>query len=89
MRTIELEEATESLSDYARRNRQGPLVVTRLGRPMAALMPLKKGDWETFSLATNPRFIAIIERSRAAHPPGEGISTSQMRRRLGLKHKAR
>lgn len=85
MRTIELEQATAPLSDYVRKNRRTPLVVMRSGKPAAALLPLKKGDWESFSLGTNPHFIAIIERSRASHRPGAGITTDQMRRRLGLK----
>lgn len=31
------------------------------------------------------KFLAIVERSRASHKAGTGISTAEMRRRLGLK----
>ena len=88
MKTIEMTEATGSLSDYARKGFKEPLIVTRRGKPVIAVMPLAKEDWESVSLATNPKFMAIIRRSRASHRPGTGISTEEMRRRLGLKRKA-
>ena len=43
-------------------------------------------DWESIALATNPKFLAIIESSRNSRKPG--LSTEQMRRRLGLKRRA-
>jgi DNA-binding transcriptional regulator YiaG len=45
------------------------------------------GDRESIAVATNPKFLAIIERSRALHKPGMGISTEEMRRRLALKRR--
>ncbi len=41
-------------------------------------------DWESISLSTNPEFMAIIERSRVRHRTEGGISSDEMRRRLGL-----
>lgn len=83
MKTLKLSEITGSLSDIVRRGLREPVVVTRRGKPVIALMPLTKyDDWESVSLSTNPRFLAIIERSAAAHKPGTGISTEEMRRRL-------
>ena len=46
---------------------------------------LRKADLESFALSTNPRFLAMIERSRARMESEGGISTEEMRRRLGLK----
>jgi antitoxin (DNA-binding transcriptional repressor) of toxin-antitoxin stability system len=40
MKTIDIAEATAPLADYARANRRQTLVVTRCGRPIAALMPI-------------------------------------------------
>ena len=85
MKTIDVAEATVSLSDYARKGLKEALVVTRRGKPILALTPLTNGDLESAALATNPKLMAIIERSRASHRPGTGISTAEMRRRLGLK----
>jgi hypothetical protein len=39
-------------------------------------------DMETVSLTNNPKFIALIERSRARQKKEGGISTQEMRRRL-------
>ncbi|GFP20502.1 hypothetical protein HKBW3S03_02005, partial [Candidatus Hakubella thermalkaliphila] len=41
-------------------------------------------DMETVSLSTNPQFLALIERSRARQQAEGGISSEEMRRRLGL-----
>jgi hypothetical protein len=88
MRTIDVADATATLSHYARKGGlKEALVVTRRGKPLMALTPIKKGDWESIALATNPKFVAIIERSRASHKPGTGISTEEMRRRLALKRR--
>lgn len=50
---------------------------------MLALTPIQNGDWDSIALANNPKFMAIIERSRKSRKPG--ISTEEMRRRLALK----
>jgi hypothetical protein len=41
-------------------------------------------DWETESLSNNPKFLAILERSRKRLREEGGISSDEMRRRLGL-----
>ncbi len=87
MKTIDVAEATDTLSDYARKGLKEALVVTRRGKPLLALTPIRRGDWERIAVATNPKFLAIIERSRKSHRPGR--STEEMRRRLGLERGAR
>ena len=85
MKTLKLSEITGSPSDIAREGLREPVFVTKRGKPVFALVPLTRyDDWESLSLSTNPRFLAIIERSAAAHKPGTGISTEEMRRRLTL-----
>jgi hypothetical protein len=82
MKTLELSEATGSLAEYARDIGSEPLVLTVDGSPVAALVSVEQADLETISLSTNPRFIALIERSRARQRAEGGISTEEMRRRL-------
>lgn len=41
-------------------------------------------DLENIALSTNPKFIAIIEHSRLRQEKEGGISSDEMRRRLGL-----
>lgn len=89
MKLVELEEAKGSLSDYARRNRRDAVIVTRRGRPVSALVPLEPGaDLERLALSINPRFRAILERSRAEVRAGKVMSSDEVRRLFGLKRKA-
>jgi len=85
MKTIDVADATDALSDYAKKGLKEALVVTRHGKPVLALTPIKKDDWESIALATNPNFMAIIERSRKSDKPA--LSTEEMRRRLALKRR--
>jgi hypothetical protein len=61
------------------------VILTEEGKPVAALMPIDDADLETSSLSTHPGFIALIKRSRARHQAEGGISSEEMRRRLGSK----
>jgi hypothetical protein len=84
MKTLELAEATASLADYAKELDQEPIILLSGGKPFAALLAIDDADWETISLSNNPKFQAIIERSRERMREEGGISPDEMRRRLGL-----
>ena len=84
MNMIEKEQAKDSLGDYVGRLEDQPTVITDHGEPIAALVPLNNADLETVSLSTNPRFIGLIERSRHRHSTEGGISSKEMRERLGM-----
>jgi prevent-host-death family protein len=73
MKTLEIKQATGDLASYATQVRSEPVVVTDHGKPVMALMPIDNTDLETVSLSTDPRFIALIERSRTLYKPGTGI----------------
>jgi prevent-host-death family protein len=83
MKRIELSKATEPLRDYAKRAKNGPVIVTARGKPLAAVVSLEGVDRESLSLSTNPAFIAMIEESRIRHEREGGISSEEMRKRLG------
>jgi prevent-host-death family protein len=83
MKTVEMDKATRSLADCAREADQEPLVVTDHGKPVAVLLPLENTDLETASLSSNPRFIKLIERSRSRMRQEGGVSSAEVRRRLG------
>jgi prevent-host-death family protein len=85
MKTLEMAKAKAPLSEYAKNVRKEPLVLTVDGKPVAALVPIENADLETVALSTNPRFLALIERSRVRQKSEEGISGTEMRRRLGVK----
>ena len=83
MRTIEVAKATASLGKYAQEVAQEPVVLTVNGKPVAALVPIENADMETVTLSNHPQFFALIERSRTRHKTEGGISSSEMRHRLG------
>lgn len=84
MKIVDITEANASLADYTESLSGEPVIITNNGEPIAALVNLENVDLETVSLSTNPKFIEMIERSRARRQSEGGISSTEMRRRLGL-----
>ncbi len=85
MKTIEMARATAPLAKYAQKLKNHSVILTESGKPVAALVPIANADWETVTLSTHPRFLALIEKSRTRQKAEGGISSREMRRRLGLK----
>lgn len=83
MKTVEVAEAAAYLAEYVRSVEQEPLILTLDGRPVAALVAIDDADLETATLRVHPQFLAIMERSRLRHEREGGISSQEMRRRLG------
>lgn len=86
MKTIDVADANTPLAEYARKRLREAVIVTRRGRPVLAVTPIK-GDWESVAIANNPEFLAIIRRSRASLAAGKGVSLDELRRRLGLERR--
>jgi len=84
MKKIEIAEATASLAEYAQKVNKEPIILMEGGKPMAALVSIENADLETVTLSTNPTFLALIERARVRQKREGGISSIEMRRRLGL-----
>ena len=90
MKTIEMSEATAPLSEYARRAHKETVIVTRRGKPVAALMPVDANtDLENLVVTTHPTFQAIMDRSEARYRTEGGLSTEQVRARLAAQRKSR
>lgn len=85
MRAVDIAEAVQPLAEYAEHAREGPVVVTSGGRPVAVVLAIEDADLETISLSTSPRFMALIERSRARQQKEGGVPSIEMRRRLDVK----
>ena len=84
MSTVELSEATGSLSEYVRKARRETLVLTRRGKAVAAMTPLDEEDYFSMRLANDPEFIAIIERGRAQYKAEGGGRIWMARARRSL-----
>ncbi len=81
MKTVEIKDV--SPSDYGRRD---TWVLTRRGKPVAAVVPIRRGvDLESFGLSHNPEFIEIINRSWKSYKATGGISLDQVRLKHGIK----
>jgi len=89
MKTLEMAKATAPLAEYARNVSREPVILTMRGKPIAALVSVENADLETITLSTHPQFIALIERSRARQRAEGGISSEEMRRRLGVQKTTR
>ena len=70
MRTVDISEATGSLSEYARQIRRGPVVVTRRGKPVAVVVAVKGLDLET-ALAVHQSRLHRAHREVPRQLPGE------------------
>ena len=82
MKVIDITEATNSLAKYAQEVTEEPVIITIGGKPVT--VAIENADLETVSLSTNPKFIDLIERSRARLRAEGDISPEEMRRRLKL-----
>ena len=81
MKTVtvrDLQKKVKECVDIAQKDR---VVVTRHGKPAALLVGVEGSDWETVVLQADPAFWKLI-RARRRQPT---ISSSQLRRRLGMK----
>lgn len=84
MKLLELTQATSPLAEYAQEVKEEPVILTVNGTPIAVLVAIENADLETVTLSTHPQFLALIERSRLRQESAGGISSEEMRRRLGL-----
>jgi antitoxin (DNA-binding transcriptional repressor) of toxin-antitoxin stability system len=87
--TIEIAEAAAALAEFARRAGTEPVILTEDGKPLAALVSLEGVDAETLALATNPRFIEIVQESRQSLRAEGGLSSDAVRRELEVKPRRR
>ena len=80
MITLNKSEANASLADYVDQINDDPIVVMVNDKPVAVLLPLENIDLETLSLSMNPKFQAIIERSRQRDETEGRLSSEEVRR---------
>ena len=64
MKVAPLYEVKNNLSEYVKQTVQGPIVITKNGKPCAALVHLEAGqDMESFLLSHNPRFLHLLDEA--------------------------
>ncbi len=84
MKVLPSEETTLTVPELAELVKEGPLILTRNGQPWLTVKDVSESDWESISLASNPRFRDLIEESRRSYREKGGIRLEDLRRELGL-----
>jgi len=84
MTRVELRDAKGSLSEYTRKARKGPVVVTRRGRPVAVLRAVSDEEWEDLVVGGSPVFRRIIESSGKDYEAHGGIALEEIERKFAL-----
>jgi hypothetical protein len=84
MKAIKLPKELERLLDVAEASKEEILVFTDEKRPVAALVSLRKVDWESFALGTNSEFLRIIETARKQIRAGKKTSLEELEGKFKL-----
>ena len=75
MKIASVADVKARLSAYIRASKDGPVVITRNGKPAAVLLAVEDEDeLERLILAHTPKFRALLEASRAQLKRGEYLS---------------
>jgi antitoxin (DNA-binding transcriptional repressor) of toxin-antitoxin stability system len=88
MKAIDLSEVS-ALAQHIQPGCTEPLLLTDRGRVVATIVPANEEDAESMILSIDPTFGAILERSRMRLDSEGGLSSEQVRERLGIPAKSR
>ncbi len=78
MKIASVADVKTKFSAYLRACQKGPVVVTKNGRPVAALVPiLDEDELEDLVLAYSPRFQAIIQQAEQQIQRKEGVPSEE------------
>ena len=89
MRIAPLADVKARLSAYLEQAEQeGPVVITRNGKPVAVLLaPYDDDDLENILIARSPRFQAVLNQSRQSLKAGKGLSEKDFWERVAQQGK--
>jgi PHD/YefM family antitoxin component YafN of YafNO toxin-antitoxin module len=65
MKRLPVQDAQANLAALIDTVRYEPIALTRRGKVRAAIVAMDESDFEAYSLVQNPKFVELIERSRA------------------------
>lgn len=91
MRIASLADVKAKLSAYVDEcQTEGPIVITRNGKPVAVLLaPLDNDDLERLLLARNPRFQALMAQAEESIKAGKTLSSDEFWRQAYARADAR
>lgn len=85
MKSIAIEKTKLNAADLASLAQAEPLVLTKRGQPVCAIIEIDDLDLEAWSLGSNPEFLALLEQSRKRLREEGGIPLDEVRRRLNAR----
>ncbi len=83
MKTIDLADVA-ALTPHVATGAHDPVLVTKYGAAIAAVIPVTGDDAEQLLLSLSPEFQAILERSNSRLKGEGGLRADEVRQRLGL-----
>ena len=80
MKVAAVAEIKARFSEYVRRAEKGPVIITRNGRAVAAIVSTlsDEDELERFILANTPRFVRMLEKAEAQIRKGKTISHEEL-----------
>jgi hypothetical protein len=83
MKSIDLSDVA-ALAPHLLSDAEEPLFLTKDGHTVGAVVPADDGDVESLLLSVNPQFQSVLERSQRRLETEGGLSSNDVRKRLGL-----
>jgi len=87
MKRVAIEKTALTIQQLARMAESAPVLLTRAGVPVVGVVSVKGADLETWSLGSNPEFLALIARFRERGRREGGVPLAEVRRRLSSPRK--
>jgi hypothetical protein len=88
VKAIEVKQAKRRLAAYAKMAYEAPVLLTSAGKPYVVMTRAAEADLEDLAVGSSPVFRAIMERSDARYRAEGGLSTEEVRSRLGAPRRA-
>lgn len=82
MKTVDLFQASKTLSAYTEELNDEPIILLGEGKPVAALVSLKNVDRESLALSTSPEFRRLMQAAREEIVGGDFVSLEKMKREI-------
>ena len=89
MKVIPLERTALTLPEAAEMARGELVILTRRGKPLAAIKHLSEADWEALAVGSDPQFQALIADARRSLEEEGGVRLEDLRQELDLPAKRR